>query len=399
MQRDRNALRLSQRASLRLPLLDGQPDDVSTIVGRCRAAPARSGRTPGDVLYRCASGGPTFRARTRIAAAALGALQLALCALPVAAATLADVQDRGRVRCGVAPDLPGFAEANSLGAYSGFDVDFCRAVAAAVLGDDRAIEAIPTSIADRFDSLAAGKVDLLSRNTTWTLERNALHGEFVGTIFHDGQAFMVPKRSTLRTALQLDGSTLCVSRSDDFEAAAKAYFQRVEMSYRPAVYASQAGAFAAYVKGECDSVTGDRSALAALRSALEQPATHVFLPESITRQPRSPMVRAGDTRWENIVRWTLHCLINAEELGITSGNTAERARDSSSEVRLLLGIDGTTGFALGIRKDWCASIVSRVGNYGELYERHLGLRSPLGLERGINALWTNGGLLTAPPLR
>lgn len=328
-----------------------------------------------------------------------GILLGGLSAAPAHAATLDDVLDRGRVRCGVAPDLPGFAEANSLGAYSGFDIDFCRAVAAAVLGDDRAIETMPIEADGQFNALAAGEFDVLSRNTTWTLERNALNGEFVGTIFRDGQGFMVPGRSDIRTALQLDGITVCVPRDEVVEAATKVYFDRVDIAYRPAVYSNQQAAFAAYVKGECDSVTGDRTVLAAIRSRLDQPASHVFLPESITKQPRSPMVRADDPQWENIVRWSLHCLINAEELGVTSDNAAARARDPNGDVRLLLGVDGATGFALGIRRDWCASIVSRVGNYGELYERHLGMQSPMGLERGINALWIDGGLLYAPPIR
>lgn len=327
----------------------------------------------------------------------------ALPAGPASAATLDEVLDRGSVRCGVAPDLPGFAEANSLGAYSGFDIDFCRAVAAAVLGDDRAIEMVPIESGRQFNALAAGDYDLLSRNTPWTLERNALDGEFIGTIFLDGQAFMVPVRSDVRndvrSALQLDDIAVCVPGDRVVEAATKAYFDRVDIGYRPAVYTNKEAAFAAYVKGECDSVTGDRTVLAALRSRLDQPASHFFLPESITKQPRSPMVRADDPQWENIVRWSLHCLINAEELGVTSDKAAARARDPDGDVRLLLGVDGATGFALGIRRDWCASIVSRVVNYGELYERHLGLESPLGLERGINALWIDGGLLYAPPIR
>ena len=342
-----------------------------------------------------------LRARHRLCRliAFAGILLGGLSAAPAHAATLDEVLDRGSVRCGVAPDLPGFAEANSLGAYSGFDIDFCRAVAAAVLGDDRAIETVPIESGRQFNALAAGDYDLLSRNTPWTLERNALDGEFIGTIFLDGQAFMVPVRSDVRSALQLDEIAVCVPRDRVVEAATKAYFDRVDIGYRPAVYTNQEAAFAAYVKGECDSVTGDRTVLAALRSRLDQPASHAFLPESITKQPRSPVVRSNEPRWENIVRWSLHCLINAEELGVTSDNAAARARDPDGDIRLLLGVDGATGFALGIRRDWCASIVSRVGNYGELYERHLGLESPLGLERGINALWIDGGLLYAPPIR
>ena len=329
-------------------------------------------------------------------------LLLASLALPAAAplaATLEDVRARGSVRCGVNAELPGFSTANSLGAYRGFDIDLCRAVAAATLADEEAIEPIAVGAAESFEALKANEIDLLSRGTTWTLERNARHGEFAGTSFYDGQGFMVTRRSGIRSALELDGRRICVGRDTSSELNAADFFAVSELRYRPVYFDSEAGAFDAYVRGECEAITSERSTLAAERAGFDEPTTHEVLPESISKEPRGPLVRAGDERWENIVRWTLNCMLNAEELGVSSGNVASESDSALPAVRRLLGADGAAGEALGLAPDWCASIVRRVGNYGEVYERHVGPDTPIGLGRGINALWTDGGLMYAPPVR
>ena len=329
------------------------------------------------------------------------ALTLTAFALPALApaATLDDVRARGVVRCGVNAGLAGFSTANSLGVYSGFDVDLCRAIAAAVFRDEEAVEPVPTTSVDRFDDLEAGRFEVLSRNTTWTLDRNARYGQFVGTSFYDGQGFMARKRSGVRSALELDGRRICVGRGTTSELNAADFFDVAELRYRPVYYDDQGGAFDGYVADECDAVTTDRSALAAQRSAFETPAAHLVLPEIISKEPLGPVVRAGDAEWENVVRWTLNCMINAEELGITSAAVDSPASRATPAARRLLGLEGEAGEALGLEPEWCANIVALVGNYGEVYERHVGPDTPIALPRGVNALWTDGGLIYAPPIR
>jgi len=343
--------------------------------------------------------------RTRLASAALVALGASIApTAPVAADTLDDVRARGVVRCGVNADLAGFSTADSLGEFSGFDIDLCRAVAAAVLGDEEAFEPIVTTSVDRFDALNAGAFEVLSRNTTWTLERNARHGEFAGTSFYDGQGFMVTRRSGTRSALELDDARICVARGTTSELNALDFFTISELRYRPVPFDDESAAFGAYARGDCDAVTSDRSALAAQRSALPEPEAHVVLPETISKEPLGPVVRSDDTTWENVVRWTLNCLINAEELGVTSGDariasTTGSAVTTSPAARRLLGLEGDAGEALGLEASWCATVVGLIGNYGEIYARNIGPETPIGLERGVNGLWSDGGLLYAPPIR
>ena len=336
--------------------------------------------------------------RRRAAAVRAAALAALLAALPVGAGTLEDVRERGWVRCGVNVGLEGFARANSLGEYTGFDVELCRAVAVAALGDD-VIETVPTTAAARFDDLAEGRFDVLSRDTTWTLEREARHGQFAGTSFHDGQGFMVPRSAGARSALELDGARLCVVRDSVWARNAEEFFTLGGLDYRPVVAADESAAFARYARGDCDAVTADRSRLGARRAALERPDTHAILPELISKEPLGPLVRDDDPVWENLVRWSLACLIDAEELGVSSANVDAPEADATRAARVLLGREGDVGEALGLRRDWCADIVRDVGNYAEVYDRHLGPDTPLGLPRGLNELWTNGGLLFAPPLR
>ncbi len=325
--------------------------------------------------------------------AVLGAAPLA------SAAILDDVKKRGVLRCGVNSGLVGFANANSLGQYSGLDVDLCQAVASAIFNDPEAVEYVPVTATTRFDALIAGQFDMLSRNTTWTLSRNTSFGDFVGVNFYDGQGFMVSKRSGIRSALELDNAPICVKRDTTTELNAVDFFKVSNMRYRPVYFEDDAVLKAAYDEGKCVAMTTDRSGLAAQRTTLAEPAAHVVLPEVISKEPLGPMVPAGESAWANVVRWSLNCMINAEEMGVTSANVAKAADSSLPAVQRLVGVDGDSGELMGLSNKWCANIISHVGNYGESYDRNVGPDTPIGLERGVNGLWTNGGLLYAPPIR
>lgn len=315
------------------------------------------------------------------------------------AAILDDVKKRGVLRCGVNAGLVGFANANSLGQYSGLDVELCQAVASAIFNDPEAVEYVPVTATTRFDALLAGQFDMLSRNTTWTLSRNASFGDFVGVNFYDGQGFMVSKRSGIRSALELDNAAICVSRGTTTELNAVDFFKVSNMRYRPVYFEDDAVLRTAYDEGKCVAMTTDRSGLAAQRTTLSEPAAHVVLPEVISKEPLGPMVPAGESAWANIVRWSLNCMINAEEMGVTSANVDKAASSSLPAVQRLVGVDGDSGELMGLSSKWCANIISHVGNYGESYDRNVGPDTPIGLERGVNGLWTNGGLLYAPPIR
>ena len=339
-------------------------------------------------------------------AGALGALLLAGAAVaaalapgPVRAGTLEEVRARGTLRCGVNPGLRGFARANSLGVWSGLDVDLCRAVATAAIGDPEAVEFVPVDASGRFDRLAAGDYDLLARNTTWTLERDVRHGQFAGVNYYDGQGFMVAKRSGIRSALELDGTRVCVARGTTTELNAADFFAVGRMRYRPVRHPDTAAAAAAYAAGDCEALTTDRSGLAALRADLENPDAHLVLPEIVSKEPLGPMVRAGDEAWEAVVRWTLACTINAEEMGVSSATARAGSAGATPAARRLLGTEGNAGRLLGLRPSWCADVVAEVGNYAESYARNVGPGTALDLPRGVNALWTDGGLLYAPPIR
>jgi len=334
-------------------------------------------------------------------ASSIGLVLLALAPTGVRAEsdTLEAVRERGRVVCGVDPGLPGFSSANSLGVWSGIDVDLCRAVASAVFDDPGAAEFVPTPARDRFDALAAGAVDLLVRNTTWTLARNVLHGEFVGVNYFDGQGFMVPKHTGIESALELDGRRVCVARGTAAERNVADFFVLMKLRYRPVHVDDELEAARRYAAGECDALTTGRSTLAARRSGFERPDAHAVLPEVISKEPLGPLVRAGDARWSNVVRWTLACMINAEELGLSQTDVRRPGAGSTPAARRLLGDEGNTGELLGLDARWCARVVRDVGNYAESYERNVGPSTPLGLERGVNRLWTDGGLLYAPPVR
>ncbi len=315
--------------------------------------------------------------------------------------TLEEVKERGTLRCGVNGAVPGLSFKDEGGRWSGLDVDFCRAVAAAVLGESGKVEFVPLENKDRLTALSEGRIDLLTRNTTWTLSRDLGHGmTFVGILYHDGQGFMVPGDSDLRTTLELGGKRICALAGSTSPDNAKRYFTHHRMELQLQTYESLDAAKQAYLEGKCDALTSDQSQLFSLRTTLEDPGAHRILGEVISKEPLGPAVRKGDARWFDIVRWTLFLLVDAEELGIDSAN-ADRAREQAKaeETRLLLDADGETARLLGLDPGWSHRVIEQVGNYSEIFERNLGAHSKLKIKRGLNALWRDGGLLYAPPAR
>ena len=328
------------------------------------------------------------------------ALAVAL-ASGASASTLDEVKKRGALLCGVNSGLPGLSNKDEDGQWRGLDVDFCRAVAAAALGSAEKVEFLPLTNRERLEALREGRVDLLSRNTTWTESRDLGSGlDFVGVMYFDGQGLMVSKARNIRSALELDGVSICTQSATTSEANLRDYFVQNRMRYTPVAFESADEATKAYAEGRCDALTSDRSQLYGIRSTLRDPDQQNILPEVISKEPLSPAVREGDDNWSDLTRWTLFTLINAEEMGITSEN-ADRVRDRATkpEVRRLLDLDGDSGKALGIEPGWGYRIVKQVGNYGEVFDRNLGKHSPLKMKRGLNALWNDGGLLYAPPPR
>lgn len=309
------------------------------------------------------------------------------------AGTLEDVRARGTLICGVSEGLPGFSEKDRSGVWRGFDVDFCKAVAAAVLGDATKVEYLPLSADARFDALKNHRIDILSRNSTWTMSRDLELGiEFAGISYFDGQGFLLPVLFGATSPLQLDGARICVLSDTTSEINASAFFQGKKLKVTFLRFAKRAEARAAYAAQTCDALTGDRSALAAERSLLSDPQDHNILRDVISKEPLGPVTREGDPRWTGLVRWTLFALINAEELGLTSTSIATSQRQQAVE----LGAPAVR--SLGLAGDWLVTVIGQVGNYGEIFERNLGEGTPLELKRGMNALWTQGGLLYAPPM-
>jgi general L-amino acid transport system substrate-binding protein len=321
-------------------------------------------------------------------------------ALPQAE-TLEDVRSRGMLRCGVSGELPGLSYKSEDGTWSGIDVDFCRAVAAAVLGRADKVEYVPTSTADRFDVLREGEIDLLARNTTWTLSRDLdLEVMFVDTLYYDGQGFMVRRDTSTLSALELSRHKVCALADTTGPENARNYFTRHQMILELSEYPDIKAATAAYLAGECYALTTDHSQLHAVRAGLGGDSGHRILPEVISREPLAPVVRRDDARWFDVVRWTLYTLINAEAAGIDSSNVDQaRGRARSADTRLLLDVDGVSAGMLGLDPGWSTRIISQVGNYAEVFARNLGEDSPLGIKRGLNALWRDGGILYAPPSR
>lgn len=331
-----------------------------------------------------------------------GALTIAgLAAGAAAAGTLDDVKARGKLNCGVTTGVPGFAEPDANGEWQGFDVAVCRAVAAAVLGDSNAVEFVPTTGKTRFTALASGEIDLLARNTTWTFSRDVdLKFTFVGVNYYDGQGFLIPKALGVSSAKDLDGATVCIQTGTTTELNLADFFRSNNISYEPVPIETGAEAVQQYLAGSCDVYTTDASALAANRANFPTPADHVLLPEIISKEPLGPLVRHGDNEWGDVARWTLNALITAEELGVTSVNAEElSAGTNNPEINRLLGSEGTLGEMLGLEPTWAKQAIMAGGNFGEIFSRNIGEETPIGLARGLNAQWTEGGLIYSPPFR
>ena len=333
----------------------------------------------------------------------LGALTIAgLAAGAAAAGTLDDVKARGTLNCGVTTGLAGFAAPDANGEWAGFDVAVCRAVAAAVLGDGSAVEFVPTTGKTRFTALASGEIDMLARNTTWTFSRDVdLKFEFVGVNYYDGQGFMVPTELGVGSAKELDGATVCIQTGTTTELNLADFFRANGISYEPVPIETNAEAQQQYLAGACDVYTTDASGLAATRATFEDPGAHAVLPEIISKEPLGPLVRHGDNEWGDVVRWTLNALIAAEELGVTSTNIAEMSASAGAnpEINRLLGTEGTLGEMLGLDAGWAKAAIMQSGNYGEIFAKNIGESTPIGIARGLNSQWTDGGLLYAPPFR
>ncbi|MEC9243699.1 MAG: amino acid ABC transporter substrate-binding protein [Pseudomonadota bacterium] len=340
----------------------------------------------------------------KIAKALLGSAAIAMMAAPASAATLDDVKAKGHVQCGVNTGLIGFSAPDDQGNWKGLDVDFCRAVAAAIFDDPDAVQFTPLSAKDRFTALQSGEVDVLSRNTTWTISRDTALGlNFAGVTYYDGQGFMINEKKLegINSALQLSGAAVCVQAGTTTELNLADYFKANNMEYSPVVFEKFEEVNAAYDAGRCDVYTTDQSGLYAVRLNLSNPDDHVVLPEIISKEPLGPAVRHGDDQWFDIVKWVYYALVNAEELGISQANLDEKMGSDNPEVRRLLGTeDGTKlGTDLGLTNDFAVRAIKHVGNYGEIFERNVGAESPLKISRGINALWTKGGLQYGMPIR
>lgn len=339
----------------------------------------------------------------RLVSQAAGFLCIALWTAGAATAgTLDTVRERGHLKCGINTGLVGFAAPDDKGVWRGFDVDFCRAVAAALFGDAGKVKYTNLTGKTRFTALRSGEVDLLSRNTTWTFSRDVdLQLGFAGVNYYDGQGFMIPKSLGVKSARDLSGASVCIQTGTTTELNLADYFRRHKMTYKAVPIETASEALTNYLAGRCDVYTTDASGLAATRAATDKPDAHVVLPEIISKEPLGPVVRQGDDQWADIVRWTLNALIAAEEFGVTAANVKKTATETNApEVRRLLGSDELQGrAALGLAPDWAVSVIAQVGNFGEIFERNLGKDTPLGLARGLNAQWKDGGLLYAPPFR
>lgn len=334
---------------------------------------------------------------------AMAAACCAVLAVPAVAATstLAKVKARGHLICGVSQGLPGFSLKGNKGHWSGLDVDFCRAVAAAVLGKAGKIKLRPLTSQKRFAALKSRKIDILARNTTWTLSRETEMGaNFAGILYHDGQGFMTHRKLGVKNALELDGVSVCLNKGTTTEANIDDFFNSRGMQFTLRSFEKSDDALAAYEENICDVYTADHSALHAQQSRLKIPDQHMILPSIISKEPLGPAVRHGDDQWFEIVKWTLFALINAEELGVTSSNAMKLSRESKTPaIRRLLGVEGAIGEKLGLDAKWAFRAIRQVGNYDEIFARNLGDKSSLKIDRGINALWTSGGILYAPPVR
>ena len=336
-----------------------------------------------------------FLATAATAALAAGA------AMAAEGETLAQVKSRGVLNCGVNTGLVGFAAPDANGNWSGFDIAICKAVAAAVLGDATKVKYIPTTGQTRFTALSSGEVDVLARNSTWTFQRDTdLKLDFAGVNYYDGQGFMVRKDLGVSSAKELDGATICIQTGTSTELNLADWFRANNMTYQPVNIDSNAEGEQQYMAGACDAYTTDASGLAATRAAFADPDNHIILPEIISKEPLGPAVRHGDNNWGDIVRWVLYALISGEESGVTSANIEELSKSSTNpDVQRMLGATDDYGAMLGLDKEWAKRAIAASGNYGEIFAANIGEQTPIGLARGLNALWTQGGLMYAMPFR
>lgn len=332
--------------------------------------------------------------------AAAAALLIAATGVAQAGATLNAIKERGFIKCGVSDGLPGFSYADEKGNYNGIDVDVCRAVAAAVFGDTTKVKFTPLTAKERLTALQSGEIDVLSRNTTWTSSRDSAQGmNFAGVTYYDGQGFLVNKKLGVKNAKGLDGATVCVQAGTTTELNLSDYFRANKMKYTPISYDKSDESAKSLEAGRCDVLTSDQSQLYAQRIKLAKPDDYVVLPEVISKEPLGPVVRHGDDDWFDIVKWTLFVMVDAEELGVHSKNVEDMKKSTNPDIKRLLGVEGDKGKDFGLANDWMATVIKQVGNYGEIFDRNVGKGSPLKIERGLNALWNQGGLQYAPPVR
>lgn len=335
-----------------------------------------------------------------LAAAALGFALPALAQTASPGPTLAAVRDRGAVICGAHPGAPGFSTLDSQGVTRGLDADTCRAIAAAVLGDANKARFVVLSSQARLPALQSGQVDVLPRTTTWTQTRDTANGlNFTAVTFYDGQGFLIRRSAGVQRARDLAGATICVTSGTTNELNLADWSRSNNIRVQPLVFDQNEETRNAYIAGRCDAFTTDASQLAGIRTALRNPDEHVILPDIISKEPLSPAVRHGDDQWFDIVRWTIFALIEAEELGVTQANVDEMLNSQNPAIRRLLGASGDHGPMMGLDRRWAYNAIKAVGNYGEIFERNLGRGSPIGLQRGVNDLWTRGGLMYAMPIR
>ncbi|KKB82762.1 amino acid ABC transporter substrate-binding protein [Devosia limi DSM 17137] len=325
---------------------------------------------------------------------------LGLTATAAHAQTLEAVKEKGYVQCGVTGGVPGFSAPDANNNWAGLEVDFCRALAAAIFDDAEAVRYTPLTSQERFAALSAGEIDVLSRTTTWTMSRDTDLGiSFIGTMYYDGQGFMVRKADEIASSLDLSGAAICIESGTTTELNAADYFAANNLEFNVVVFTDQDEVVKAFEDGRCDVYTTDASALAAERSKFANPDDYIILPEIISKEPLGPVVRQGDSTWFNIARWTYFALLEAEELGVTQANVDEMLGADNPSIKRLLGVEGDFGAPIGLTADWAYRIIKHVGNYGESFDRHVGPATQIGLARGLNALWKDGGLQYAPPIR
>jgi general L-amino acid transport system substrate-binding protein len=336
----------------------------------------------------------------KFAVAAVAAFAIACVAAPASAQTLKKAQDRGQLLCGGSTGLAGFGLPDDKGVWKGIDVDYCRAIAAAIFNDATKVKFVPLSAKDRFTALQSGEVDVLIRTTTWTLSRDTSLGlNFAGINYFDGQGFMVRKKLGVKSVLELAGASVCTQQGTTTELNLADFFRANKLKYEVVAFATNTETVKAYEAGRCDAFTTDSSGLYAERLTLSNPDEHIVLPEIISKEPLAAAVRHGDDQWLDLVKWVHYAMLNAEELGVTQANVDAMMKSDNPEIKRLLGTEGKFGEALGVPNDWVVRIVKQVGNYGEAFERNVGSGSPLKIARGANALWNKGGLQYAPPVR